>query len=86
MTYGDRLRVPVSVEAIVPDATVRSNRFSIPSAPNPAALADAMARLLSDPQLCAEMGARGKERFLKYFEFEPFYMKITQVYSELTRS
>jgi glycosyltransferase involved in cell wall biosynthesis len=53
---------------------------------DPAALADAMARLLSDPQLRAEMGARAKERFLKCFEFEPFYAQITQLYSELIRS
>lgn len=53
---------------------------------DPAALADAMARLLSDPQLRAEMGARAKERFLKCFEFEPFYVRITKLYSELVRS
>jgi glycosyltransferase involved in cell wall biosynthesis len=53
---------------------------------DPAELASAMARLLTDAELRAQMGERAKERFLQRFEFEPFYNKITQVYSELIRS
>ncbi len=47
------------------------------------ALAEAMDRLLSDPQLRARMGAAAKVRFLARFEFEPFYKKMFQVYASL---
>jgi glycosyltransferase involved in cell wall biosynthesis len=53
---------------------------------DPAALAQALARLLSDAPLRRAMGMRARERFLQHFEFEPFYAQITQLYAELLRS
>jgi glycosyltransferase involved in cell wall biosynthesis len=44
-------------------------------------LAQAMDRLLSDPELRAKLGAAAKDRFLHCFEFEPFYKKMLQVYA-----
>jgi len=46
-------------------------------------LAEAMDRLLSDPELRARMGAAARVRFLTCFEFEPFYRKMFQVYASL---
>lgn len=50
---------------------------------DPAALADALARLLQDRGLREQMGQAGRRRFESHFEFEPFYRKIRTVYGEV---
>jgi len=50
---------------------------------DPSDLAEAMAKLLSDTRLRSEMGMRAREAYMQRFEFEPFYQKVTQLYSEL---
>jgi glycosyltransferase involved in cell wall biosynthesis len=55
--------------------------FLVP--PNdPQALADAMEKLLIDPECRTAMGKLGYERFLRYFEFEEFLKKIMSLYTE----
>jgi glycosyltransferase involved in cell wall biosynthesis len=46
-------------------------------------LAEAMATLLEHPEKTASMGAAARERFLERFEFEPFYHRMLELYSEL---
>ncbi len=50
---------------------------------DPAALASALAQLLGDPDQARRMGEAGRERFLRLFEFEPFYRKMTDLYARL---
>lgn len=50
---------------------------------NVAALAAALNCLLSDDELRIRMGEAAKDRFLRLFEFEPFYRKILAVYGKL---
>jgi glycosyltransferase involved in cell wall biosynthesis len=52
---------------------------------DPEGLARAMETLLRDAGLRAEMGAQARTRFLSLFEFESFYVKISQLYGELVR-
>jgi glycosyltransferase involved in cell wall biosynthesis len=52
---------------------------------DPEGLARAMETLLRDAGLRSEMGAQARTRFLSLFEFEPFYVKISQLYGELVR-
>jgi glycosyltransferase involved in cell wall biosynthesis len=50
---------------------------------DPAALADALARLLRDGALAAEMGRRGRERFLAQFSLDRFASETERVYGSL---
>jgi glycosyltransferase involved in cell wall biosynthesis len=49
---------------------------------DPQALADAMEKLLKDPQGRMAMGKLGYERFMSHFEFEEFFGKIMQLYRQ----
>lgn len=56
--------------------------FLVP--PNdPDALAEAVRELLADPVRREEMGRQGRRRFLEAFEFEPFYVRMMNVYRVL---
>ena len=50
---------------------------------DPAAMAEALRRLLADADLRARMGAAGRQRFLARFEFGPFLARILAVYASL---
>jgi len=50
---------------------------------DPAAMAEAIARMLEDPQEAARMGAAGRERCLRLFEFRTFYAAVLRVYDAL---
>jgi glycosyltransferase involved in cell wall biosynthesis len=52
---------------------------------DPEALAHALDRLLSDPELRLQMGQAGRRRFLEHFEFEPFYRRMLALYEEVLR-
>jgi len=52
---------------------------------NPAELAARVEQLLANEALRREMGRRGRERFLRHFEFETFYKRITDLYGEILR-
>ena len=49
---------------------------------DPQALADAIEKLLKDPQGRMAMGKLGYERFMSHFEFEEFFGKIMQLYTQ----
>jgi len=49
----------------------------------PAAFADALARLLSDPEMCERMGRAGRERVAAAFSLESFSTRLTQIVDEL---
>ena len=49
----------------------------------PAALADAIGRLLRDVELRQRMGENGRRRFLERFEFERFYARMLDIYRGL---
>jgi glycosyltransferase involved in cell wall biosynthesis len=52
--------------------------------PNDAgALADALERLLADPELCRRMGQEGRRRFDDCFEFSAFFSKMWSVYESV---
>ena len=51
---------------------------------DPAAMADALARLLADPALRARMGAAGRRRFREKFGFDEMYRHLLGIYSEAT--
>jgi glycosyltransferase involved in cell wall biosynthesis len=48
-----------------------------------AALADALDRLLSDPEWRGRMGHHGLRRFQSEFEFDAFYRRMSRVYEDL---
>ncbi len=50
---------------------------------DPAALGEALARLIGDPQLRADLGARGRERFEERFSADTFVTALRDVYAEL---
>lgn len=50
---------------------------------NATALADALARLLSDPRLRQQMGLRGRERVLSEFSQERIVAQVLALYSEI---
>jgi glycosyltransferase involved in cell wall biosynthesis len=52
---------------------------------DPPALAEAMHGLLADRARRSEMGARGRERYLECFSWEPFYRSMLAEYSGLQR-
>jgi glycosyltransferase involved in cell wall biosynthesis len=47
-------------------------------------MADAVDRLLGDPQLREWMGRAARERFLNTFEFEIVYEKINRMYERVS--
>ena len=49
---------------------------------DPAAMADAIARLVADPALRARLGNRARADFLARFEFEPHYRAVVAVYQQ----
>ena len=49
---------------------------------DPQEMAAALIKLLSDAELREKMGSNGYKRYLEYFEFEPFYKKISDLYLE----
>lgn len=53
---------------------------------DPEGLARAIIDLLHDPERARGMGSRGRERFLRHFEFEPFYERIRSEYRAVARS
>ncbi len=50
---------------------------------DPAAMANAIARLLEDDELRRRMGIAGRKRFEEKFEFKPYYKKILKLYEEV---
>lgn len=50
---------------------------------DPESMASAIARLLSSPNLRKRFGAAARERFVRHFEFEPFYQKMLLLYQSL---
>jgi glycosyltransferase involved in cell wall biosynthesis len=50
---------------------------------DPGALADAVARLLEDPDLRAELGRRGRERQQLEFDFDAMVRRLEAIYDEL---
>jgi glycosyltransferase involved in cell wall biosynthesis len=53
---------------------------------DPDAMARAVEQLLSSTKLRDRLGKAGRARFLKEFEFEPFYVKIIALYQTLAQS
>ena len=52
----------------------------------PDLLADAIARFVESPSLCEEFGRNAREKYLREFEFEAFYRKITSLYASVAKS
>ena len=50
---------------------------------NPDALADAILKLLDNPDLCLRMGRAGRERVKKHFSIERTIKKTEQIYEDL---
>ena len=48
-------------------------------------LADRIAHCMRDPAAARSMGEKGRERFLRDFEFEPFYRTLSELYAESRR-
>jgi glycosyltransferase involved in cell wall biosynthesis len=53
---------------------------------NPAATADAIARLLRDPERASRMGAAGRERYIAEYTMETFWKRMEQAIVESTCS
>lgn len=56
----------------------RTGRLVAPS--DPRAMADALEDLLGDPHMRRRMGAAGRQRYLRLFEFEVFYRRVLALY------
>jgi glycosyltransferase involved in cell wall biosynthesis len=52
---------------------------------NPEALGEALAELLSDPELCLELGALGRERVIRKYTLENMVASYQKVYDMLIR-
>ena len=51
----------------------------------PDLLADSIARFVESPSLCEEFGRNAREKFLREFEFDAFYRKITSLYASVAK-
>ena len=49
---------------------------------DPDALADAIGRLLDDPELRKTMGQAGQERFKSLFGLRPYLNRVQEIYDE----
>ncbi len=56
--------------------------FVVPPA-QPPALAEAVTRLLIDPELCRQMGAAGRARVVREFSPAELYRRVSEVYAEV---
>ncbi len=52
---------------------------------DPPALASSIQTLLQDQSMRLAMGARGRERYQKYFSWDPFYQSILAEYARITK-
>jgi glycosyltransferase involved in cell wall biosynthesis len=52
----------------------------------PDLLAESIARFAESPALCQEFGRRAREKYLREFEFDAFYRKMTSLYSSVIKS
>jgi glycosyltransferase involved in cell wall biosynthesis len=50
---------------------------------SPSAVAEALARLLADPQLCKQMGLRNRQRVLQSFEWERVIDRLEDIYGTI---
>ena len=67
----------------VSEVIADSGRVVPPS--NPEALGEALAELLSDPELCLELGALGRERVIRKYTLENMVASYQKVYDMLIR-
>lgn len=70
--------VPGCREAVIEG----ENGFLVPPQ-NAPALADAIERLLRDPELCARMGASGRQKMVREFDDEDVARRTSQVYESV---
>lgn len=67
----------------VPDQVVEGETGLLVAPRDPAALAEALASLLRDPERAREMGAAGRERRLREFTIEATTRRVEELYEEL---
>jgi glycosyltransferase involved in cell wall biosynthesis len=52
----------------------------------PDLLAESIAQFVDSPGLCEALGRNAREKYLREFEFDAFYRKITSLYSSVAKS
>jgi glycosyltransferase involved in cell wall biosynthesis len=81
--------VPVVTTAVggIPEIVVDGRTaLVVPPPPSPAAVADALARLLADPARRRRLGAAGRERYEEQFTARPWIRRIRALYEEVLGS
>ncbi len=76
-------RPVISARSGGPAETILDQETGLLCDATPAAFADALARLLSDPETCERMGRAGRERVAAAFSLESFSMRLSQIVAEL---
>ena len=70
----------------VPEAIIHEETGFLVPPKDPKALADAIIRVLSDPELAMNMGKAGRDRVIREFSLDRMVRSIEQVYEELTQA
>ncbi len=70
----------------IPEAVVHEETGLLVPPKDPKALADAIIRVLSDPELAMRMGKAGRDRVIREFSLDRMVRSLEQVYEELVQA